>query len=97
MSIEKNNYQVDEHGYYGHFGGDYIPEMLYPNIEELRNNYLKIIYEDSFQKEFTFKAHHIDSCMFSGCQRYLNKSGFKSKLYNYFNFTQVPLFLYFDA
>ena len=29
-----------------------IPEMLYPNIEELRNNYLKIIYEDSFQKEF---------------------------------------------
>ncbi|MEN9447901.1 MAG: tryptophan synthase subunit beta [Bacteroidota bacterium] len=52
MSIEKNNYQVDEHGYYGHFGGAYIPEMLYPNIEELRNNYLKIIYEDSFQKEF---------------------------------------------
>lgn len=52
MSAEKNKYQVDEHGYYGQFGGAYIPEMLYPNIEELQKNYLKIINEDSFKKEF---------------------------------------------
>jgi tryptophan synthase beta chain len=46
------SYQVNEKGYYGQFGGAYIPEMLYPNIEELRTNYLKIIHEDSFKAEF---------------------------------------------
>lgn len=39
-------------GYYGNFGGAYIPEMLHRNVEELKNQYLQIIYEDSFQKEF---------------------------------------------
>ena len=47
-----DTYGVSERGYYGQFGGAYIPEMLYPNVEELRQNYLKIIQEDSFQKEF---------------------------------------------
>mgnify|MGYP006166331121 CR=1 FL=1 len=46
------NYQVDEKGFYGDFGGAFIPEMLYPNIEELRLNYLKITAEPSFKKEF---------------------------------------------
>ncbi len=46
------NYHVDEKGYFGNFGGAYIPEMLYPNIEELRENYLSIIQHDSFQQEF---------------------------------------------
>jgi len=46
------NYNVNEKGYYGEFGGAYIPEMLYPNVEELRQNYLKVMAEDSFQKEF---------------------------------------------
>ncbi len=45
-------YNVNEKGYYGQFGGAYIPEMLYPNIEELRVNYLKIIHEDGFKSEF---------------------------------------------
>jgi tryptophan synthase beta chain len=45
-------YEVDARGYYGQFGGAYIPEMLYPNVEELRNNYLRIITEPDFQKEF---------------------------------------------
>lgn len=45
-------YAVNEKGYYGQFGGAYIPEMLYPNIEELRLNYLKIIQEDGFIAEF---------------------------------------------
>lgn len=43
---------VDERGYYGEFGGAYIPEMLYPNVEELRQQYLDIMQEDTFQKEF---------------------------------------------
>ena len=45
-------YQANEKGYYGDFGGAYIPEMLYPNVEELRSQYLDIMKEDSFQKEF---------------------------------------------
>jgi tryptophan synthase beta chain len=45
-------YQVNEKGYYGNFGGAYIPEMLVPNVEELREKYLQIINEKSFQKEF---------------------------------------------
>ncbi len=47
-------YQVDEKGYYGQFGGAFIPEMLYSNIEELRNNYLSIIESDEFKKEFDY-------------------------------------------
>lgn len=46
------NYNVNEQGYYGDFGGAFIPEMLYPNVEELRQNYLQITGEESFQKEF---------------------------------------------
>lgn len=46
------NYFVNEKGYYGDFGGAYIPEMLYPNVEELRQNYLRIIEDETFQKEF---------------------------------------------
>ena len=45
-------FHADEKGYYGEFGGAFIPEMLYPNVEELRQKYLEIMYEDSFQKEF---------------------------------------------
>ena len=47
-------YQANENGFYGQFGGAYIPEMLYPNIEELRQNYLKITAEPDFQKEFDY-------------------------------------------
>jgi tryptophan synthase beta chain len=49
---EKKLYHVDSRGYYGSFGGAFIPEMLYPNVEELRENYLQIIAEPDFQKEF---------------------------------------------
>ncbi|MDP4228498.1 MAG: tryptophan synthase subunit beta, partial [Bacteroidota bacterium] len=45
-------YSVNDKGYYGNYGGAFIPEMLYPNVEELRQNYLKIIEDPSFQKEF---------------------------------------------
>ena len=42
----------DKNGYYGEFGGAYIPEMLYHNVENLRKNYLKITKTQSFQKEY---------------------------------------------
>ncbi|WP_048330913.1 tryptophan synthase subunit beta [Bizionia psychrotolerans] len=45
-------YNINEKGYYGEFGGAYIPEMLYPNVEELRQKYLKVMAEPDFQKEF---------------------------------------------
>ncbi|MCK0130133.1 tryptophan synthase subunit beta [Flavobacteriaceae bacterium F08102] len=45
-------YNIDSRGYYGKFGGAYIPEMLYPNVEELRENYLTVMEDPSFQKEF---------------------------------------------
>jgi tryptophan synthase beta subunit len=45
-------YGVNDHGYYGDFGGAYIPEMLYPNVEELRQQYLTIINDEGFKAEF---------------------------------------------
>ncbi len=45
-------YGVDEQGYYGDFGGAYIPEMLYPNIEQLRQQYLEITTDAVFIDEF---------------------------------------------
>ncbi|MFC6877921.1 tryptophan synthase subunit beta [Flavobacterium myungsuense] len=48
------SYHVNEKGFYGNFGGAFIPEMLYPNVEELRQNYLKISSEPSFQEEFKY-------------------------------------------
>ncbi|MFT5078754.1 MAG: tryptophan synthase beta chain [Planctomycetota bacterium] len=46
------NYNVNEKGYYGEFGGAYIPEMLYPNVEELRQKYIKVMETADFQAEF---------------------------------------------
>ena len=45
-------YTVNEKGFYGEFGGAFIPEMLYGNVEELRSCYLDILNENSFQMEF---------------------------------------------
>ncbi len=47
-----SKYQVDSLGFYGEFGGAFIPEMLHPNIEELKENYLEILESDAFQREY---------------------------------------------
>jgi tryptophan synthase beta chain len=47
--------QPDQQGYYGDFGGAYIPEMLYGNVEELKKRYLEISSDPAFQKDF----HHL--------------------------------------
>ncbi|MCX6182383.1 MAG: tryptophan synthase subunit beta [Bacteroidetes bacterium] len=52
QSGEQSKYSVSKRGFYGNFGGAYIPEMLYPNVKELEDNYLRIIYSESFQKEY---------------------------------------------
>ena len=51
------NYQVNQDGFYGDFGGAYIPEILYGCVENLRNNYLKIIQSNDFKKEFEQLLH----------------------------------------
>lgn len=48
----ENNHAGPINGYYGEFGGAFIPELLFPNIEELNSNYERIIQEKSFQKDF---------------------------------------------
>lgn len=52
ISKIKNFSNPDKQGYYGDFGGAFIPEMLYPNVEELRINYLKIITTKKFKSDF---------------------------------------------
>jgi tryptophan synthase beta chain len=46
------NYRSDENGYYGRFGGAFIPEILHKNVSELKSSYLRIIGEDSFRQEY---------------------------------------------
>lgn len=52
MTSQQTYRQPNEQGYYGSFGGAYIPEMLHRNVEELRTRYLEIMEEEGFQKEF---------------------------------------------
>lgn len=52
MTATETYQKPDAQGYYGKFGGAYIPEMLHRNVEELREKYLDIMAETSFQKEF---------------------------------------------
>lgn len=46
------SYYVDEKGYYGRFGGAYVPEILHRCVEDLRNNYLKVLESDAFKREY---------------------------------------------
>ena len=54
MTTTQTYTSPNEQGYYGPFGGAYIPEMLHRNVEDLRTKYLEIIYEEGFQKEFQY-------------------------------------------
>lgn len=47
-----NTYQVNQEGFYGDFGGAYIPEILHRCVDELRNAYLKFLEDESFQQEY---------------------------------------------
>lgn len=46
------SFPIDTSGYYGPYGGAFIPEMLFPNVDELRNRYLDIIQDTNFQARF---------------------------------------------
>lgn len=52
------NYQVNRKGYYGEFGGAYIPEMMHPNIEELQEKYMGIINSYNFRQDFIQLLKH---------------------------------------
>lgn len=47
-----SKYQVNKKGYYGNFGGAYVPEMLYPNVKKLQEQYLSILNDKTFRAEF---------------------------------------------
>ncbi len=47
-----NRFNVDKNGFYGNFGGAYIPEILYDNVETLKNSYLEVLEDPSFKKEY---------------------------------------------
>jgi tryptophan synthase beta chain len=47
-----NIYQVNEKGFYGEYGGAFIPEMLFPNVEELKQSYLEILESPDFREKF---------------------------------------------
>ncbi|CAA0153889.1 tryptophan synthase subunit beta [Tenacibaculum maritimum] len=51
-------FQPNKNGYYGQFGGAFIPELLYPNVKELEDNYLKIIESEAFQKTYKDLLEH---------------------------------------
>jgi tryptophan synthase beta chain len=53
MPETKSYKQPTEQGYYGKFGGAYIPEMLHRNVEELQAQYLEIMHDAAFKKEYT--------------------------------------------
>ncbi|MBT4869039.1 MAG: tryptophan synthase subunit beta [Polaribacter sp.] len=48
----KSKFQPDENGYFGQFGGAFIPELLHPNVKELADNYIQIIESEAFQTEY---------------------------------------------
>jgi tryptophan synthase beta chain len=52
------NFNVDKQGYYGEFGGAYIPEMMYPNVKELEANYLEILNDKEFREEYSSLLKH---------------------------------------
>ncbi len=53
-----SKFQPDQHGYYGQFGGAFIPELLYPNVKELEDNYVTIIQSEAFQQEYKNLLQH---------------------------------------
>lgn len=58
MSLQtKSVYRVDARGFYGRFGGAYVPELLYPNVKELQQNYQRILEDTQFQAEWRALLH----------------------------------------
>lgn len=54
----KSKFQPTKEGYYGQFGGAFIPELLYPNVKELEDNYIQIIASESFQTAYKNLLQH---------------------------------------
>ena len=46
------SFLVDEEGYYGEFGGAYVPEILHKCVEELQKNYLSVLQSKDFRQEY---------------------------------------------
>ena len=64
---------IDTHGYYGEFGGAFVPELLYKNLEELENCYLQIMRSEEFK--LVGKLTFLPSCNSSRYSETLNQLG----------------------
>lgn len=64
-------YQVNKEGYYGEFGGAYIPEILHRCVEELKNAYSKVLESEGFKKEF----HQLLQTMWDALHLYTWQTG----------------------
>ena len=60
-------YTVDKKGFYGNFGGAFVPEMLFPNLDELEKNYNKIINDSNFQKDYNNLSKYYNSSLNLDC------------------------------
>ena len=47
-----SKYNVDDNGFYGEFGGAYVPEILYATVENLKKQYLAIIESEEFKTQY---------------------------------------------
>jgi tryptophan synthase beta chain len=53
----KEQYTINKTGFYGEYGGAFIPEMLYPNVQELQASYLKVLQSEDFKEELDHLLH----------------------------------------
>ncbi|MDQ6480017.1 tryptophan synthase subunit beta [Dyadobacter sp. LHD-138] len=70
------SYQVDENGFYGPYGGSFVPEVLFPNVAELAENYQDIMADPDFQNELKRLLHR-----YAGRETPLYPSPYLSGLY----------------
>lgn len=71
------SYQVDKNGYYGPYGGSYVPEVLFSNVEALQEMYLGILNDADFQAELNRLLH-----LYVGRATPLYPSSYLSEVYN---------------
>ena len=53
------SFLVDQDGYYGEFGGAYVPEILHKCVEELKNRYLEVLESEEFKREFVWVVTYL--------------------------------------
>ena len=74
----KKSYHADEKGYYGVFGGSFVPEMLYPNMETLQRSYLNIM-NDECKLDIIFINNELDKKFWARADQFINLANEQSQ------------------